>query len=89
MNGQANCILGVCCPPGSETQAKALAAEMEAGGMMQALPEEQRRVGLLSVARWVLKNFDLAPPGSLQAFKDEVARLARENGVRVSAEPSA
>lgn len=79
MNGHVNCILGVCCPPGSEAQAQALADEMEADGMMQALPEGERKTGVLSIAKWVLKNFDLAPHGSLQPFKDEIARLAREN----------
>lgn len=78
MNGHANCILAVCCPPGSDGQIQALADEMGASGMFQSMPEEQRRVALRSVAAWVLKNYDLAPPGSLQAFKESVRDLARE-----------
>lgn len=78
-NGHANCIFAVCCPPESEARVKALAEEMA----------EQVREGAVGsyedIARWVLKNYDLAPPGSLQAFKDEIARLAREGHVKAEA----
>lgn len=71
MNGRANCVLAVCCPPGSARQRAALADEMIAGtGCDKA---EAARM-----AEWVIGTFDLAPAGTLQAFKDSVAKLARE-----------
>ena len=80
MNGHVNCILAVCCPPDSDGQRRALAEEIEA-----AFPAQLGGSGEfpLELASWVLKNFDLAPKGSLQAFKDEIARLAREGHVKV------
>lgn len=72
MNGHANCIYAICCPPNSPQQISALAEEMMAAGL--GLTEEST----YAVAAWVLKNFDLAPHGSLQPFKNEIARLARE-----------
>lgn len=67
MNGHVCCILGVCCPPGSQEQVDALAAEMEKDG-----------VGDRKTAAWVLKHFDLAPAGSLAQFKNDVAKMARK-----------
>lgn len=66
---QANCVLEVCC--GKD------------GKQLQALTGAlQQRIGLdahhaLAVATWVVTTFDLAPKGSLYAFKQEIARLAR------------
>jgi hypothetical protein len=77
MNGHANCILAVCCPPDSDGQRKALAEEM-ASSLSTASGETYE-----DIARWILDNFDLAPKGSLQTFKDEIARLAREGHVKV------
>lgn len=71
MNGHANCILAVCCPPRSPQQKIALYEDMS-----KALGETP---SLKEVCHWVSENLDLAPAGSLEAFKAEIARLAREN----------
>lgn len=71
-NGHANCILGVCCPPRSTKQKQALAEEMAKA--LSGTTESYE-----DIAAWMVNNFDLAPPGSLTAFKTEIARLAREN----------
>lgn len=71
MNGEANCILAVCCPPGSEAQSKALARELVKDGVCD-------KEYAPTVAKWLLKHFDLAPAGTLQPFKDAIAKLARE-----------
>ena len=71
MNGKVCCILGVCCPPGSQEQQDALAAELvkDTGCTENAAKK---------TAEWILKHFDLAPKHSLEVLKSEVARLARE-----------
>lgn len=70
-NGHANCVLAVCCPPKSREQKNALA---------QMMAEALRGTEDYSaIAGWVVDNFDLAPSGTLQPFKDAVAKLAREN----------
>lgn len=81
-NGQRNCILWICCPPLSEESVKALAEEMEKAGMGQAIAAAERVEHLRSIARWVMKNYDLAPAGSLQTFKDAVRDHAREGYVK-------
>lgn len=70
MNGEVCCILQVCCPPGSQASVDALAREMLKDGVCDAEYAP-------TVAAWVMKHFDLAPAGSLSAFKGEIARLAR------------
>jgi len=72
MNGHANCIYEICCPPKSAQQKRALAEEMAKA--LGGTAEDH-----YNAAAWVVENFDLAPPGSLRAFKAEIARLAREN----------
>lgn len=62
-----NCILAVCCPPLSTKQHEALARLLTVEGV--ADPEHCAKV--------VLANFDLAPQGTLQAFKDAIAEEAR------------
>jgi hypothetical protein len=37
-----------------------------------------------AMATWILGNFDLAPKGSLDAFKREIARLARQGHRRIA-----
>lgn len=76
MNGLGNCIYEICCPPRSEGAVKALAEEM--AGALKAGGESYE-----DTARWVLDNFDLAPKGSLQAFKDSVRDLAREGYAKI------
>lgn len=86
MNGRANCILEVCCGPNSEKQRAALAAEILEAGCLEtgAEPSPANRAKVdrerlaENVAAWIQETFDLAPKGSLVAFKSEIARLARE-----------
>lgn len=72
MNGEANCILAVCCPPESERRVDLLAAEMTRYAHLDKADAKR-------CAAWMLKAYDLAPPGSLQVFKDAIATLARED----------
>lgn len=86
LNGRANCILEVCCLAGSAEQRAALAAELLECGALEtgAEPSESNRAKVdreriaENVAAWIAETFDLAPKGSLVAFKAEIARLARE-----------
>lgn len=71
MNGHVCCILGVCCPPGSQEQIDALASELSVAHPDMEVPYAQK------AAAWVLKNFDLAPAGSLSEFKREIAAVIR------------
>lgn len=80
--GQRNCILGICCPPGSEQSVKALAEEIEKVFGWPSHKDEKSEGNAHAVAAWVLENFDLAPKGSLQAFKDAVRDHAREGHVK-------
>ena len=64
------CILGLCCNRLSDEQVSNLGQALKASG---ALTDEQAT----SVAQWVLTNFDLAPAGSLTAFKSEIAVLVK------------
>lgn len=83
-NGHANCIYAVCCPPKSTAQAEALAEEIAKAVKLGGGAEYKGEVfaPAYAVACWILDTYDLAPQGSLQAFKDEVARLAREGYVK-------
>lgn len=70
MNGTVCCILGVCCPSQSDEQRVALAHEIESD--LGCTPEEARKH-----ADWIIDNFDLAPAGTLTAYRDAIAALAR------------
>ena len=75
MNGEANCILEICCPPGSQNSRQAFAREAaHATGIDVEYCEK--------FAAYVFNSYDLAPKGSLGVFKAEVARLAREGYVK-------
>lgn len=74
MNGKACCILGVCCPPGSEEQVKALASALADG-----LDWKPGGPASIEVATWILTHFDLAPAGTLQSFKNIIAEMARKH----------
>lgn len=76
MNGEVNCILQVCCSP--EASVLALAREMVKAGVGDA-------EYCAKASAFVYQHFDLAPAGSLKAFKAEIKRLARENGGKDSA----
>lgn len=81
MNGHVNCILAVCCPPDSDGQREALAEEIKKYfGWDDSMTAYQ--VSPDVIAGFVLENFDLAPKGSLQAFKDAIRDLAREGYVK-------
>lgn len=69
-NGAVCCILGVCCPPESPSQRVALAQELEHD---TGVPMEYCE----TVAAQILKDYDLAPKGTLQAFKDAIAKMVR------------
>lgn len=68
--GRANCILGVCCPGMTERQA-ALSADLVRD--LGCTPEIASRH-----SAYMLKHYDLAPPGMLVPLYGEIARLARE-----------
>ena len=68
---QANCVLEVCCgKDGKQLQALTMVFQNEVG----LKPKDA-----LDAATWVVTTLDLAPKGSLYAFKQEIARLARGN----------
>ncbi len=65
------CILQVCCGGHNKRDAKAaLATKLVAAGLSQANAD--------TAATYVLDHFDLAPEGSLKAYRDAVAAMARE-----------
>ena len=76
MNGggndsQANCILEVCCGGANSKQVHALTeVAMHA---LDFLSHEEAE----AVADWIARNWDLAPKGSLYAFKQAIAKLAK------------
>lgn len=70
-NGEACCILGICCPPRSADQTTALVAEMVHAGVAD---EATAR----TIATWLLTEYDLAPPGSLDLLKKELAKIVRK-----------
>jgi len=76
MNGggndqQQNCILEVCCGGPNSKQVKALTDVAE-----HALPFlSHEQAG--EVAEWIARNWDLAPKGTLYAFKQAIAKLAK------------
>jgi hypothetical protein len=67
-----NCILAVCCPPLSEQQVAALARVLTQEGVSADAAE--------TCAKVILSKFDLAPVGTLQAFKAAIADEARGEG---------
>ncbi len=84
LNGRANCILEVCCAPNSAKQRAALRDELMDAGVMHRtdairnLSADDHKLIAGAFADWLADTFDLAPKGSLVAFKAEIARLARE-----------
>ena len=64
-----NCVLAVCCPPLSASQQDALARLLVQDGLDPT--------SAAHAAKAILQRFDLAPAGTLQAFKDAIAEEAR------------
>lgn len=64
-----NCALLICCPPASARAEAATAQILIDAGCEKKAAEE--------AAPYIHKCFDLAPQGSLQAFKDAIAAYAR------------
>ncbi len=64
-----NCLLEVCCEPGAARAA--FAGALVADGVCAERTEAD------GVAHWVYTHFDLAPAGTLRAFKAAIARVAR------------
>ncbi|HZO51200.1 MAG TPA: hypothetical protein VFB63_00720 [Bryobacteraceae bacterium] len=68
---QQNCILEVCCGGPNSKQVKAL-TEVAEHALVFLSHEEAA-----DVAEWIARNWDLAPKGSLYAFKQAIAKLAK------------
>lgn len=64
-----NCLLEVCC--GAKAAEKLFARQMVEQNICDMDVATR-------CAAWVYEYFDLAPAGSLTAFKAEIARLARD-----------
>lgn len=73
MNGEVCCVLGICCPPASAKQQSALARQI-----VKDYPQVPMGIAEQAAA-WMLKNFDLAPVGSLTGIKRDIAKIAREH----------
>lgn len=74
LNGQANCVLEVCClQSNGQPHPKAVAslAQMFKDGTDCGLSDE----AAAECAAFVYANFDLAERGTLQAFKASIARV--------------
>lgn len=72
-NGSQCCALEICCDAGSTKQLRALA---------KMIRDDYPQVPLQyceQAAEWILKNFDLAPHGTLSDFKRSIAKIAREH----------
>ena len=76
MNGggddsQANCVLEVCCGGAHSQQVQAM-TEVAQHALPFLSPEEAH-----DIARWICRNWDLAPKGTLYDFKQAIAKLAK------------
>ena len=69
-NGEVCCILGVCCPPAAAKEKLATELQRIGGG---------DKATHAACAAWILDTFDLAPKGSLELFKSEIARMAKHH----------
>lgn len=76
MNGEANCILEVCCPPDETGAATQNARDALATHMMHdcALSTYDAQ----KVADYIFKHFDLAERGTLRALKASVVRVSKQ-----------
>jgi len=73
------CILGVCCPAGSDRQRQALADALETIQL-----DEPNGLAARSLYRqhadWILDHFDLAPKGTLDPLKEQLVRMVKGSG---------
>jgi hypothetical protein len=67
------CALGICCPPASVQQKNALAKIITDNAASPLTAD--------SAAACVLEHFDLAPTGQLQPMLQQIAKMARSQGV--------
>ena len=74
-DGRVCCILGVCCRRGSKAQREALADALTDAQVCDTLDAR-------AVATWLLQQFDLAPAGSLDAFKVAIAQSVQKGRAR-------
>lgn len=70
-NGHACCILGVCCDARSVEQSDALVQEMVNAGLADEATAQP-------IAAWILSEYDLAPVGTLDLLKKELAKIVRK-----------
>lgn len=81
MNGNANCLLEVCCPPNFAALEAVNGAATASDHAVAAMASELRAHCGLSpddahaVAQWIYTHFDLAERGTLQAFKASIVRV--------------
>ena len=76
---EACCALGICCDAASAKQRQALAKILADNCTVSPMSCEE-------AARIVLDKFDLAPVGSLQAFKDLIVVAVKHQAARAKKE---
>jgi len=69
--GEYCCILEICCGGQNKRDAKKTLAATLVEDLALSQTDADR------VADFVLTNFDLAPNGTLKAYRDAVAKMAR------------
>jgi len=76
MNGEANCILEVCCPADATTNAASPNAH---AALSKHLCDEcdLTPADADAVAAYIYKHFDLAERGTLRALKASVVRVSK------------
>lgn len=72
-NGSQCCALEICCDRSSQKQTKALATMIREDYPQVPMQYAEQ------AAEWILKNFDLAPAGTLGDLKRAIAKVAREH----------
>lgn len=81
MNGEANCILEICCPPSGVSADASVDPQAASANAVGALAKHLAQDLALdadmatAVSGWIYKHFDLAERGTLQAFKASVVRI--------------
>lgn len=70
-NGAECCVLGICCPPRSAEQTAGLVEEMVHAGICD-------EATAAPIAAWLLNEYDLAPAGTLDDLKKQIAKIVRK-----------